>query len=111
MASEEEQQSLGAAGLYRTTMPMIAHYYELMATITNNHHMMHHKHCTPIIHKYLYFNIRTTKEYLLYLIEIIVQMIMETMSDSVSQLVLLVITLQEQNAALPPGLPPAAVRI
>lgn len=38
-------------------------------------------------------------------------MIMETMSDSVSQLVLLVISLAEQNAALPPALPPAAVCI
>ncbi len=31
------------------------------------------------------------------------------MSDAVSQLVLLVVALQEQNAVLPPAVPPAAV--
>jgi hypothetical protein len=39
-----------------------------------------------------------------------VQTIMETLSDAVNQLILLVIALQEQNSAMPAHIPPATVR-
>jgi hypothetical protein len=38
-----------------------------------------------------------------------VQSIMETLSDAVNQLILLVIALQEQNSAMPAHIPPATV--
>jgi hypothetical protein len=40
----------------------------------------------------------------------VVQTIMETLSDAVNQLILLVIALQEQNSAMPAHIPPATVR-
>jgi hypothetical protein len=36
---------------------------------------------------------------------------METLSDAVNQLILLVIALQEQNSAMPPHIPPATVSV
>jgi len=40
-----------------------------------------------------------------------VQQITETLSDAVSQLVVLVIALQEQNAEMPPTLPAASAAV
>lgn len=47
--------------------------------------------------------------YLPFLTLYAVQSIMETLSDAVNQLILLVIALQEANAAMPAHIPPAAV--